>query len=162
MCGFAALQGALCLLDVRLEESFLDAIQRVALVDRCAFLEEHLLQEPFHPRPYFDAVDRFYASDKLQAFGYRFAFGFDRPDRDRGGPAPLGMGRKARCEDQKNRTDCWAHSYLRGFSGPNHSPLCMGAPVSILFLGLATNCYLAMLPQGDSGAVLYFRTAYCT
>ena len=60
--GLAACQGAFRLLDGRLEQPFLDAIEGITFLDRITLLEQHRLQEALYARPYLDAIDRFDAA----------------------------------------------------------------------------------------------------
>src|SRR5262249_26348723 len=70
---FAALERALRLLDRRLEQALLDAVERLPLLDDIAFLEQHVLEETGYPRPDLDAIDRFDPADEIEAFGDRLA-----------------------------------------------------------------------------------------
>ncbi len=82
---FARLQRALGLVDRGIEQAFFDAIERRALLDHIALLEEDRLQVTLYSRPDLDAVDRLDPPDKVERLRDRPLFSADRADRDGSG-----------------------------------------------------------------------------
>ncbi len=78
---FGSLQIALGLLDVGLEQSLLDAVERIALLDLVAFLEKDLVQITLDPRSDLDAIGRFDAPDEIARLCNRPFLGIDSADR---------------------------------------------------------------------------------
>jgi hypothetical protein len=73
------------LLDRGFEQILFDAIERGALIDEIALLEQDSLQVTFDSRPDFDAVDRFDPPDELARLRNGTLFSNNRADSDGSG-----------------------------------------------------------------------------
>jgi hypothetical protein len=81
----ARFQRALGLLDRGLKQVLLDAVQRAALLDEVALLEQDGFKVALDPRPDVDAVDRLDASDEVDCLGNGPFVGNGDADGGRGG-----------------------------------------------------------------------------
>ena len=79
---FACLQRALRLLDRGLEQAFFDAIERVALLDQIALLEQDRVQVALYPRPDLHAIDCVDAADKIERLRNRLPLRNGDADRN--------------------------------------------------------------------------------
>ena len=91
----------------------LDPVEDVALLDDCAFLEQHVLQETGHPGPDLHPLDGLHPPDEFGRLGDRPQLGRQRADRNRSRLLRPSIRHSDNEADQRGNTNEMAHSVPR-------------------------------------------------